>query len=394
MHNLKRAAITAIIAACFAFSLAASLTPAAAAIPAYLAVEIERIAANYGADSAAQFQQLPADSIDSDIASMAQRAARRGAESQLAAAVIGAISEQPMLTGEIVEAAIRAMPGLEAGVVSKTVTAFPGFQQIVLAAAARARVQPPHEIAVAVTSATDATDSTPDDYASSHEEKAAGEGPEEISDPLEGVNRAVFFLNDGLDTVLIRPIAYVYGNVVPPFVKRRVSNFFSNIKEPVVFANDLLQLELEDASVIAARFLVNSTLGLAGLFDVASEIGLPPHKADFGQTLHAYGAGPGPYLVLPLLGPSNLRDGIGLAVDALLNPFTWLLEPEGNLIITAGTGLVRREELLVPLDALRESSVDYYAALRSLYYQDRAVTLGRGALPDNSALDALFEAFE
>ena len=98
--------------------------------------------------------------------------------------------------------------------------------------------------------------------------------------------------------------------------------------------------------------------------------------------------------MLPLLGLSNIRDGIGLAVDALLNPFTWLLEPEENLIITAGTGLVRREELLVPLDALRESSVDYYAALRSLYYQDRAVTLGRGALPDNSALDAEFEAFE
>ncbi|MEE8171466.1 MAG: MlaA family lipoprotein, partial [Alphaproteobacteria bacterium] len=127
---------------------------------------------------------------------------------------------------------------------------------------------------------------------------------------------------------------------------------------------------------------------------VASEIGLAPHKADFGQTLHAYGAGPGPYLVLPLLGPSNLRDGTGLAVDVLLNPFTWLLEPEGNLIIAAGNGLVRREELLELLDALRESSVDYYAALRSLYYQDRAVTLGRGRAPDRSSLDAEFEAFE
>lgn len=392
MHNLMRAAITAIIAAGFVF-LAASLTPAAAAIPSDLAAEFERIAATYGGDSAALSQPLPADAIDSDLASMTRRVARLGAENQMAAAVIGAIAEQPVLTGEIVEAAIRAMPDLEAGVVSKTLVAFPGFRQIVLTAAVRAKAPPSHEIAMAVTPVTDASEPTSEVYASSQEE-AVGAGPEEISDPLEGLNRAVFFLNDGLDTVVIRPIAYVYGNLVPPFVKRRVSNFFSNINEPVVFANDLLQFELEDASVIAARFLVNSTLGLAGLFDVASEIGLPPHKADFGQTLHSYGAGPGPYLVLPLLGPSNLRDGIGLAVDALLNPFTWLLEPEENLILAVGAGLVRREELLVPLDALRESSVDYYAALRSLYYQDRAVALGRGVLPDNSALDAEFEAFE
>ena len=92
--------------------------------------------------------------------------------------------------------------------------------------------------------------------------------------------------------------------------------------------------------MIVERFLVNFTLGPARLFDVASKIGLPPHKADFGQTLYAYGAGPGPCLVLPLLGPSNLRDGLGLVVDALLNSFTSPLEPEENLIITAGTGLV------------------------------------------------------
>jgi len=91
-------------------------------------------------------------------------------------------------------------------------------------------------------------------------------------------------------------------------------------------------------------------------------------ESDFDQALHAYGVGPGPYLVLPLLGPSNLRDSAGLAVDTLLNPFTWLLEREENLVIAAGQGLVRREELLPALDALRETSVDYYAALRCLYY--------------------------
>ena len=110
--------------------------------------------------------------------------------------------------------------------------------------------------------------------------------------------------------------------------------------------------------------------------------------------MYAFGAGPGPYLVPPLLGPSNFRDGIGRVVDALLNSFSWLLEPEEKLIITAGTGLLRREELLGPLNALRETSVEYYAALRSLYYQGGAAALGWGTLPYNLARDAEFEAFE
>lgn len=292
------------------------------------------------------------------------------------------------------------MPHLEASVVIKTLDAFPGFREIIVTAAAHAKTPLPvqHVTALAETPGAASSNATSTEPAARvparHERDAISEGPEEINDPLEGFNRAVFFVNDGLDSILIRPIAYVYGNLVPPFVKRLVSNFFGNLNEPVVFANDLLQLEFEDAGTVAARFLVNSTVGLAGLFDVASEIGLPPHEADFGQTLHAYGVGPGPYLVLPLLGPSNLRDSAGLAVDTLLNPFTWLLEREENLTIAAGQGLVRREELLAALDALRESSVDYYAALRSLYYQDRAVTLGRGAPPDSSALDAEFDAFE
>ena len=379
----------ALIAVCFAFLSAASPF-AAAAIPADLAAEFDRIAASYRENSTALSQSQPAEAGANDLAGMAERTARLGAEYQMAAAVIGAIAAQPGLTGEIVEAAVRAMPHLEAGVVNKTLGAFPGFREIIVAAAVHAKTPLPAQSVAALAETPDAAARV----SARNERDAIGEGPEQISDPLEGFNRAVFFVNDGLDSILIRPIAYAYGNLVPPFVKRLVSNFFGNLNEPVVFANDLLQLEFEDAGTVAARFLVNSTVGLAGLFDVASEIGLPPHEADFGQTLHAYGVGPGPYLVLPLLGPSNLRDSAGLAVDTLLNPFTWLLEREENLIIAAGQGLVRREELLAALDALRESSVDYYAALRSLYYQDRAVTLGRGAPPDSSALDAEFDAFE
>ena len=314
----------------------------------------------------------------------------------MAAAVIGAIAEMPLLTGEIIEAAIRAAPHLEAGIVSDTLAAFPGFFAAIQAAQARAQVAPAVETKTE-TKAVQAQQSPPVAEQALKPKiatSAARLGPEEISDPLEGLNRAIFYVNGGLDTVLIRPIAWVYGNYVPPFAKQRVSNFFTNLNAPVVFANDLLQFEFEEAAETGARFLINSTIGLAGLFDVASEIGLEPHEADFGQTLHTYGVGPGPYLVLPLLGPSNLRDGFGRAVDSLLNPLTWVLEPEENLIIAGAKGLVLREELLETLDTVRDTSVDYYAALRSLYYQNRAVELGRGVDPEQDILGTEFDDFE
>ena len=357
-----------------------------AALPAGLTAEFERIAGNNqdvaGAGAA----------TGDDLASLTARAARRGGERAMAAAVIGAIAEMPLLAEEIVEAAIRAAPHLEAGIVSDATAAFPGFLAAIQAAQARARMAPPVE-----TKTIQAQQSSPVAEQALKPKTAISTdrlGPEEISDPLEGINRAIFFVNGGLDTTLVRPIAWVYGNYVPPFAKQRVSNFFTNLNAPVVFANDLLQFEFEDAAETSARFLINSTIGLAGLFDVASEIGLEPHEADFGQTLHTYGVGPGPYLVLPLLGPSNLRDGFGRAVDTLLNPLTWLLEPEENLIIAGAKGLVQREELLESLDAVRETSVDYYAALRSLYYQNRAVELGRGVDPEQDILGTEFDDFE
>ncbi|MBT3628422.1 MAG: VacJ family lipoprotein [Rhodospirillaceae bacterium] len=357
-----------------------------AALPAGVTAEFERIAGNNqdvaGAGAA----------TGDDLASLTARAARRGGERAMAAAVIGAIAEMPLLAEEIVEAAIRAAPHLEAGIVSDATAAFPGFLAAIQAAQARARMAPPVE-----TKTIQAQQSSPVAEQALKPKTAISTdrlGPEEISDPLEGINRAIFFVNGGLDTILVRPIAWVYGNYVPPFAKQRVSNFFTNLNAPVVFANDLLQFEFEDAAETSARFLINSTIGLAGLFDVASEIGLEPHEADFGQTLHTYGVGPGPYLVLPLLGPSNLRDGFGRAVDTLLNPLTWLLEPEENLIIAGAKGLVQREELLESLDAVRETSVDYYAALRSLYYQNRAVELGRGVDPEQDILGTEFDDFE
>ena len=211
MPILMRAAIVAVYVA----FLGAALPLAAAAIPTDLAAEFERIAATYPGDSATPSAPQPADGTGDDLASMTRGAARHGAENQLVAAVIGAIAAQPVLTGEIVEAAIRTMPHLEQGVVNNTLGAFPGFREIIVAAATRAKTPLAAETASA--EATQAIRASPrqKEFAAASpardDSNAVGEGPEQISDPLEGFNRAVFFLNDGLDTFLIRPIAYAFS---------------------------------------------------------------------------------------------------------------------------------------------------------------------------------------
>ena len=232
------------------------------------------------------------------------------------------------------------------------------------------------------------------DAAKGQEEVAAGVGPDEIYDPLEGFNRAVLGFNDVLDFLVLKPVARVYGFITPDAAKRSVRKVIRNLRSPVILANDLLQFEGGDAFVTTARFVVNSTVGLLGLFEVADEIGLDYHPADFGQTLYAYGSGPGPYLVLPLLGPSTLRDGIGIGVDIFFDPFTYLLDFETRMMVLGGKVVVRREELLEPLDELRAGSIDYYAALRSAYVQKRAVELRKGQIPDSSEFDELFDSFQ
>ena len=136
-------------------------------------------------------------------------------------------------------------------------------------------------------------------------------------------------------------------------------------------------------------------LGQTGLFDVAENIGLPYHPSDFGQTLHSYGVGAGPYVMVPIMGPTTLRDGAGGLVDTVFEPFTYMLNtwPEG-LALDASEGLVKREELFVVLDDTKANSVDYYAGIQALYYQDRAVDLRRGAAPDSTAFDDDFAALE
>jgi phospholipid-binding lipoprotein MlaA len=193
----------------------------------------------------------------------------------------------------------------------------------------------------------------------------------EIPDPIEPVNRGVFAGNRVVDRVVLDPLTKVYGRIVPGPVKRAVRGVFDNLNQPVVIANDLLQLEARRAGSATARFLLNSTFGIGGIFDPALEAGFPPHRADFGQTLARYGVGPGIYLVLPLLGPSSARDMVGTLVDLALRPDTWLLPIPPRLLIGGSAGISEREVHMEALEALEESSVDFYASIRSAYWMSR-----------------------
>ena len=198
-------------------------------------------------------------------------------------------------------------------------------------------------------------------------------------DPWEGYNRAVFAFNNGLDTVLLKPAAQAYDTVVPEPVDRGVSNFFANLGEVGNFANSLLQAK-PGASVRAlVRLTINSTVGLLGLFDVATELGIERGEEDFGQTLGAWGAGPGPYLVLPVLGPSTVRDGLAAPVDFLSSPTGWLDDPAARNAALAAAGVDARADLLETEEAVEELTADKYALVRNAYLDRRDYEVSDGA---------------
>jgi phospholipid-binding lipoprotein MlaA len=199
---------------------------------------------------------------------------------------------------------------------------------------------------------------------------------DEANDPFEPMNRYFFEVNYALDELILKPWSGWYHIALPDFARTGIRNALNNLKSPVIFFNDLLQGEPNRAGVTLARFVINSTLGLAGLIDVAAEMGLDYHKEDFGQTLAVWGTGEGPYLVIPFLGPSNPRDATGLAVDTVLDPFFWIgrhYDVEYMLYIRAGLDVVdARSRNLETLDEIRRNAIDYYSTIRSLYRQDRS----------------------
>lgn len=209
----------------------------------------------------------------------------------------------------------------------------------------------------------------------------ATQGPATAStpgDPLESLNRGVLDVNLAIDDAVIRPVAQGYRAVVPEYARTRVRNVLSNMTEPRVLANNLLQGRFLDAGHTTMRFFFNSTIGLGGLYDVATDFGIARRSGDFGQTLHSWGVEPGPYLMLPLVGPSNPRDLVGSVADGFLNPLTYLIPFEGNVARTVVDGVDVREQNIENLDALRTDSLDFYARLRSVWQQRRAAELGTG----------------
>ncbi|MCQ4162070.1 MlaA family lipoprotein [Roseomonas sp. GC11] len=215
---------------------------------------------------------------------------------------------------------------------------------------------------------------------------------EQTNDPLEPFNRTMYAVHDGIDTVLLRPAAQVYRFIIPQPVRGGIRNVLANLRSPVILLNDGLQGETQRFGTTLGRFLLNTTLGVGGIFDVAKDFGLPAHGEDFGQTLAVWGVGEGPYLFLPVLGPSNPRDLAGFGVDIAANPTTWVIANGNDTVQTLGyvqTGLTvldAREGLIETLDSVKETSLDPYATLRSAYRQRRQNDIRNGGGQPSPAL--------
>jgi phospholipid-binding lipoprotein MlaA len=210
---------------------------------------------------------------------------------------------------------------------------------------------------------------------------------EAVYDPHEGLNRDLFAAHEAIDGAVLEPLARGYRAIMPRPLRSGVSNFLRNLKAPVIFANDVLQAEPARAGTTLARFGLNSTIGVLGVFDPAASMGLERHDEDFGQTLAVWGLSEGPYFFVPVLGPTNLRDGAGRIIDLTFDPLNWAEfdeADEARAIRGVLTGISAREALLDQVDNIRENSVDPYVTFRSSYqlFRDSAVLNGRSEVQD------------
>lgn len=190
------------------------------------------------------------------------------------------------------------------------------------------------------------------------------------ADPWERVNRSTYAFNDALDRAVLKPVAKGYRRYVPQFMRTGVTNFLSNLAYPTTIANDLLQLKLMDAVSDTTRLVLNSTFGLGGLFDPASRARLPRNNEDFGQTLGAWGMPSGPYLVIPFLGPSTLRDAPSLYADYLTDGRHYIADNNIGFAF-AGLSIVDRRASLIPVESALEGAFDPYALIRNAYLDRR-----------------------
>lgn len=211
---------------------------------------------------------------------------------------------------------------------------------------------------------------------------ATVEGPKDPRDPLESYNRAMYSFNDAFDRSLFKPVAEGYNKVMPQPVNTGISNFFSNLDDVVVLFNDVLQLKLKQGISDFSRLTWNTTAGLFGIFDVASHMDLPKHNEDFGQTLATWGVGDGPYVMLPFLGPSTLRDTGGLVADSTYNPIYDIPDREARWD-TIGLKAIDTRAGLMQADRIAgKSGVDKYNFIRDAYLQQRRNLIYDGNPPN------------
>lgn len=229
----------------------------------------------------------------------------------------------------------------------------------------------PAEPGVAEAPAAEPSDEAPEAADALLDDSDDYELPPAPRDPLEPMNRAFFSLNQHLDRWFWQPLTDAYRFVTPEPARRGVRRALHNLNSPVFFVNDLLQLRFADAAETFGAFGLNSTLGVLGLFEPAREAGWEARPADFGQTLALTGIPSGPYVVVPILGPTTVRDGLGSAVDRFFQPLTYVLGFGTQILWGGGEGLSTREEVSDQLAELERSSVDFYAAMRSVYLQNR-----------------------
>ena len=205
---------------------------------------------------------------------------------------------------------------------------------------------------------------------------------DEVNDPLESVNRVIFGFNEVVRESVLGPVAHAYNENVPTSVRVGVGNFLNNLSSPITFANSILQGDLRSAMSILARFLINSTVGMAGIVDVVGDADGDARDEDFGQTLGVWGLGEGFYLVLPIFGPSSPRDVVGkFLVDPYFNPFGSMISDGGQAIDyseQAVSGVDEYADVVDELEQIKRTSVDYYAAVRSLYRQKRKSEISNG----------------
>ena len=206
---------------------------------------------------------------------------------------------------------------------------------------------------------------------------------DDVNDPLEPINRAIFSFNEVVQDAVLRPVGHAYNDNVPANMRLGIGNFLTNLGSPISFVNNVLQGDLKEAFHVLVRMFVNTTIGIGGIVDVVSEVDGEPRDEDFGQTLGVWGAGEGFYLVLPIFGPSNPRDVVGkFLVDPYFNPFgLWVSNTDRDAVEITETvvgGVDEYAGVVDELDQIKKTSVDYYAAIRSLYRQKRKSEISNG----------------